>query len=383
MEYKFKQISKDKDKTVYEVTVEFKELLPYQEAAYIQLSKNIKLEGFRPGKAPRAKIMQKIGSEVIDMSIRTLLPNVTAEIIQKEKARPIAAPDYELVSLDPEKGIVYKFTYTDYPVVKLGDFSKIKVVKEEPKVTDEDADLVIKNIVRSSIKPERLQELGVGSQEPEDAKPETRNLKQTTAKAKSKNKTRSTKGDGSDFILNDEIVKELGYKEEKTLKELRESVKKKLIELKQQQAEQDYADKVLVEAVKLSKFDIPEFFIQRELESQEHQFIHRLEELKLDADTYLKTQGSTLEKKRAEWKENAEKSVGMDLVLISIADQNGGVATDQDVENEINSIEDPIRRGQYRNDNAREYVRTILTRQRGLGKLLEMVNDKKAVKSKK
>src|SRR5690606_22344177 len=112
-------------------------------------------------------------------ALNRMLIKISYEILQKEEYKPVKQPNYNITKLDPEDGIEFTFSFTNYPQVKLGDFSKINIKKEEPKVTTEDIDSVIKSIIRSSVKPERIKELTtVTEKKSEDTKVKSK----TTAK---------------------------------------------------------------------------------------------------------------------------------------------------------------------------------------------------------
>ncbi len=365
MKYNFKETKRDKDKVEYEVEVEYEEINPFKEEVYSEMSKTIKLDGFRPGKAPREKIEQKLGTKLITESIGRLLPIVAYEIMQTQKDRPVHAPEYDLKKINEKDGIVFTFSFVNYPEVKLGDFSKIKVKRDVEEVKEDEIDSVIKSIVRSSVPPQKIKEL----------------TKVTESKKKNSKKDEETPIE--DFELNDKLIKELGYKKEDTLAKMRKAVKERLVQSKEEQADNAYTSQVIEEAIKLSKFEIPDVFIDNEIKMYEDQFNSRLDELKLDQETYLKTQGSNIEKKREEWKKQAVDKISIDLVLINLANEHKDVATDEDIDFEIEKITDPEVRKQYKTDQAREYVRSVITRQRGLAKLLEIVAGKEKKKTTK
>lgn len=384
MNYTHKKTHHDVNKVEYEVTVDFKELKPFEEQAYKALSKNVKIEGFRPGKAPRQAIVARLGTTLINESVGRLLPAVAFDIIDTEKMQPVNTPEYDLIDLSVEKGIVFKFWFTNYPSVALGDFSKIKVKKEEIKTTEDDVDTVVKSIIRSSVKPERIRELTKVT----EAKTATEKLKEKKAKGKKteENHEGHDHAEGEhdhshdhedkgnfDFELNDALITELGYEKEQTLKDVQESVKKRLEEMKSQQAEEKYVGAVVEELIKISKFEIPDRFIKSEVEAAEKDFNARLAELKLEKDLYLKTQGQTYEQKLKDWEEQARKRVSADIILINIAMQNDKLPTEEDIEKEIATIQDPAVRSSYQTENGRRYIRGVLTKQNGLNILLEKI----------
>ncbi len=365
MKYTYKQTRKDKDLIEYEVTIDFAEYKTFVDQAYSKLSKDVVIPGFRPGKGPKEAIEAKLGTKLLDEAIRNMLPIPAVEIIEKDKMKPVAQLQYDLHKFDPKEGIIYKFSFTNFPEVKLGDFKKIKVEKKVEKVSDEDVDSVIRSILRSGVKPEVLKKYEV--------KPKSDNKDAE----KTEKKTSSEETKVIDFELNDELVKELKYKEEKTLDELRKSVKERLEGLKNEQMEEQYRNNIVEEALKITNIEIPESFIRSEAEAYENDFKARLSNLNLNVDTYLQTQNTTLEKKREEWKKMAEDKVKIDILLISVAMEYNLVPENKDIDAEIEAISDQNLKKQYDTDRGREMIRTVLTRRKGVNKLVELVEGKK------
>ncbi len=367
MKYQYKQTEKTADNYEFEVTMPFEELNTYIDEAFAKLANDVKLDGFRPGKGPKAAIQAKLGSKPIMEAITKAMPEIAVEIVTKEDSKPVNTLSYEVLKLDPSDGIVFKFSFVNFPEVKLGDFKKIKVTKPEIKIEKDEIDMVIKNIIRSSIKPERIKEL-TATKERKLNKKET---KKTKIEKNDKENKKDTKSE--DFELNDALIKELGYEKEKTVDAVRKSVQQKLKDLKQDQAEQEYLSNLLKEAIKVSKMDIPNYFVEREVKATETSFTERLNELKLDPETYFASQGTTLESKRKEWEKEATDKVSADILLITIANEHKVVASDEDIDRELAAIADPNIQKQYESANAREYVRTVITKQRGMEKLRGIV----------
>ncbi len=361
MKYIHKKIKNGKDGVSFEVKLDFSELEPFRQEAYKKLSSKVKVPGFRPGKAPKSKVEPLIATDVLDEALGKLLSQIAYEIIIEQKARPLDTPKYEVKKLSAKEGIEFIFTYVNYPTIKHGDYSKIKVTKQSPEVKDTEVEEVIKSIINSSIKPEKIKEL---------AKTKEIVEKHTTGSGKDAKEHEHIK---LDFELNDKLVKELGYEKEKTLKDVKEMVKTRLLNIKSEQLLNEYNAKVLDEALKLAKFEIPSILIEGEVKRQEDIFSTRLKELKLDTNTYLTTQKTSIEQKRKEWEEESVKQISIDLLLISLAEEKGEVATDEDVQKEIDSISDPQTKSQYNSSRAREYVRTVITRQKGMKRLLEKI----------
>lgn len=357
-DYTFKQTKKTTDETSYTVTIPYARFEKEKDEVFEKLAQDIKLPGFRPGKGPKDVIEEKLGMKLYSEALNQVIPEITYEIIVKEKLNPISAPEYDVKHIDKTKGIEYTFTFTEYPEVKLGDFSKITVKKDEITVTDKDIEEVIKNVVRSSLKPEELKEF---------------EKKSSTQKKDEKE---------VDFELSDKLVEKLGYEEEKTLADLKKSVKKRLEEMKKSQIESNYHNAIIAKAIELSDFTIPKVLLEQEIKNLEKDYTSRLEELQLNIEEYLKSQNTSLEEKRKEWRKIAEERIGSDLILITIANKENVLPTDEDVQKEIDKIEDESVRKQYESENARSYVKTVITKQRGAEKLIEKVDKKDSKKAK-
>ena len=109
-----------------------------QEEAFKKLNKNAKIDGFRPGKAPRAMFEKKYGKQEIifeasDMAIK----KEYERILNEGKILPVIEPKIDLVSCDEEK-LEVKFVFVTEPKVELGEYTNLKVKKEKVKVTKEE-----------------------------------------------------------------------------------------------------------------------------------------------------------------------------------------------------------------------------------------------------
>lgn len=373
MKFEYKRTKHDKDQTEYDVTVDFSEFDQFKENAYKTLSKDVKVAGFRPGKAPRAKIEAKLGGSLITEALGRLMPAAAVEIVDKDEMNPVAAPDYNLKKIDEKEGIQFTFSFTNYPEIKLGDFSKIKVVKDAVSVEKADIDDFIKRLVKSSLQVEEIKKhTKITYKKEENKKENKKESKKDEEKSEQRKKYEKEKEEyeSMEFKLNDELIKALKYEEQDTLEKMRDMVKKRMEEVQEKQSLEKYNSEVIQKAVELSKFEIPEYFIVQTAQGEEDQFMSRLKELSLDAEIYFQTQGTSLDSQKEIWRKNAEERVAVDLVLIAIARQNNLMPTEADVDKEISSIEDANTKASYQNNSGREYVKTVIARQRAVEWLL-------------
>lgn len=142
MDYK---ISRGKKSTVtISVTLTPDELKPFIEQGAQKLSEQVKIEGFRPGRAPMDIVKAKVGEQAImteaaDLAIR----HFYIEIIKQEKLEPIGSPEIGIEKLAAGNELVFTATATVLPAVEVGDYAKVKVTEKDIVVTDEQTDKVI------------------------------------------------------------------------------------------------------------------------------------------------------------------------------------------------------------------------------------------------
>ena len=111
------------------------------DAAYDKLSKKVKIDGFRPGKAPKDVFLKKYGKENLlveaaDACIQEVYMDVLKE---NEGSELVAQPRVEIKGVSDEK-LELSFTLTFKPEVKLGKYTGLGVKKEEVKVTKKEVE---------------------------------------------------------------------------------------------------------------------------------------------------------------------------------------------------------------------------------------------------
>ncbi len=112
------------------------------------LSRTVKLKGFRKGKVPLKVVQQHYGAQVRQDVIGDVLQSSFYEAVEQEKLRPAGAPDFEPKTMEPGKGLEYVATFEVYPEIELADLSKETVIKPVVEITEEDVDAMIENIRR-------------------------------------------------------------------------------------------------------------------------------------------------------------------------------------------------------------------------------------------
>ncbi|MDD5041246.1 MAG: trigger factor [Candidatus Peribacteraceae bacterium] len=131
-----------------ECTVEFtkEEAHAAEEKALAALAAQVKVEGFRPGKAPRETLLQKINpDDLMEETIHRLLPETMAVLVKEQNIQTIISPKVTLRQRDP---LTLSIVFVERPAVTLKGVDKIKIDKKAPKVEDKDIDRMVDFILQ-------------------------------------------------------------------------------------------------------------------------------------------------------------------------------------------------------------------------------------------
>ncbi len=109
-----------------------------QDEAFEKVNKKAKIDGFRPGKAPRNIYEKKYGKqdilfEAADMAIK----KEYEKIMQDDKIMPVIEPKVDLVKCD-DKELEVNFIFVLEPKVELGEYTNLGVKKDKVKVSKEE-----------------------------------------------------------------------------------------------------------------------------------------------------------------------------------------------------------------------------------------------------
>ena len=134
-------------KQEYSFELKGKEWKELQDEAFEKVNKKAKIDGFRPGKAPRNVYEKKYGNndilfEAADMAIKKEYDR----LLTKEKIMPVIEPKVDLVKCD-EKTLEVKFIFVVEPTVTLGKYTNLGVKREKVKVEKEEIDHRIEHLL--------------------------------------------------------------------------------------------------------------------------------------------------------------------------------------------------------------------------------------------
>ncbi|MFA7681620.1 MAG: trigger factor [Candidatus Peribacteraceae bacterium] len=141
-----KPLKRDKANRVVCTVMYTKEQIdPVEEQALQKLGKNVKIEGFRPGKAPLEMLRKQVNpDELLEETIHMLLPETIRSLVQENEIQPIIPPKIEAKNREP---LTLVITFTERPTVAVKEAAKIRVEKKESKVDDKDVNKTIGHVL--------------------------------------------------------------------------------------------------------------------------------------------------------------------------------------------------------------------------------------------
>ena len=344
-------------------------------------AQDMKIPGFRKGKVPPQVVIQQLGrAALLDEAIRHGMPDWYEEAVNSAGIAAVGHPKVDVGDVPATKGDPLTFTVevAVRPKATLGEWKGVEAAKREPEASDEVVDGEIERMREqlASLEPvdraaqngdflvldytgyiddEAFQggeargqtiELGAGRLIPgfEDqlvgaAPGEDRTLqvtfpddygaeelagKQARFETQVKEVREKRMPD-----LDDEFALQAGGFD--TLDELREDITRRLRELDERRAHDEFREAALDAAVETSRIDIPHDVVHGKAHDIWHQMEHRLRRSGIDPAQYLAISGKTEEEMLKEAEPDAEKSLRREAVLAAVVEAEKIEPTDDEL----------------------------------------------------
>lgn len=110
------------------------------------LSKTVRIDGFRPGKVPLKVVQQKFGGHVRQEVIGDVIESSYQEALIQEKVRPAGMPSIDSVSSEEKEDMSYTATFEVFPEVEALVLDSIKVEKPLVEITGKDFDAMLQKL---------------------------------------------------------------------------------------------------------------------------------------------------------------------------------------------------------------------------------------------
>ncbi|MCV7151934.1 trigger factor [Mycolicibacterium pyrenivorans] len=347
------------------VEVPFTELEPEIDKAFKQLAKQIRLPGFRPGKAPRKLLEARVGrGAVLEQVVNDALPGRYSEAVTAESLQPIGQPEIEITKLEDNEELVFTAEVDIRPEIDLPDLATLKITVDPISVSDEDVATELENLQKrfgtltgveraaedgdfvsidlsatvdgedvpeanteglshelgSGQLIEGLDEAITGLKEDESrvftttlvAGDHAGQEAQVTVTVKSI-KVRELPELDDDFA---QLASEFD-----TIEELRNSLSEQVARTKRVQQAEQIRDKAIEELLEQVEVPLPEKVVQAQVDDTLHNAIHGIDHDESKFEDALKEQGSSREEFDADNRTNAEKAIKTQLLMDAIADK--------------------------------------------------------------
>jgi len=359
---------KDLPKSQKEIKVEVsvKEMEKYTQKATKELSKQIKVDGFRPGKAPAEIVKTHIGApgiyqEATDLAIRETYP----QLVDENKLEVIGRPNIEITKTAQGNPLEYKITLTVLPKIQLSDYKKVKGKLEKKKIEEKRINDELEKLRKYKAKFVTTKELSQKGDRLEiDFESTLDGVKFEGGEAKNhsiiigeahfvpgfednliglkEGETKEFKvvfpekyqkeelaGKNVDFKvkvnlvqkvelpkIDDEFAKALG--KFKDLNDLKSKIKEGLEKEEEQKAHGELRKKIIEQIIKDSVMDVPELLIEEELDMMLKEFKNNVEKTGVEFNEYLKKIKTNEKDIIKGWRTNAEDRVKLNLIIYEI-----------------------------------------------------------------
>ena len=141
MNTKIEDIDSCKKKIKFDIA--YKDYQAKVQSSYLTLARQVKVPGFRPGKAPMSMLEKRFGPNVKKEVMTQLISERLAEVIEEKGFRSVSPP--KILEVEAEEGtdISVSASVEIVPDFKINDYSKVEIPIEITRVTDEDVNQAI------------------------------------------------------------------------------------------------------------------------------------------------------------------------------------------------------------------------------------------------
>jgi trigger factor len=103
-----------------------------------EMTRTVKMNGFRPGKVPFKVVQKRYGNAVRQEVLGDVMQRHYFEAVQKEELTPAGYPQLELIENKDGENLKFSATFEVYPEIEVSDLSDLEVEKPTSDVSDDD-----------------------------------------------------------------------------------------------------------------------------------------------------------------------------------------------------------------------------------------------------
>jgi len=373
-----------------------------QNQAFKKLAADVKVDGFRPGKAPEAMIRARLSpGKIYDTAINAILPQAYSDVLKADKLTPLSRPAVDVVKVS-DTDLVLKAVVILVPEVKVKKYKDLGIKRQAVKVTDADVEAELKttlaqqatlmlkegaaalgdsvvfdfegfvnNVAFEGGKAENYtlelgsgqfipgfeeQMVGLKAGDQKDLKvkfPENYAAELASKDAIFKIKVHEVKSKQLPE-LNEALFTEMKLSNVKTESQFRDYLKQKVTTNKTRESDDQFYSEILMKITKEADIDLPHEAIHEQMDAMKADLEEKLKQRNQTMDQYLKANDLTEAKLHDRMHQQAEDILRASLVANKIAEQENIEVTDELVDFEIAKIAE-----QYKMEFAK--VKEILT----------------------
>ena len=349
------------------------------ERAYGRVQKQARLPGFRKGHVPRSLVKLHFADDVRREVAEHLIPDIYRQALSEARLDPVNEPDLTDVKLEENAPLSFVAVVEVKPAIELGDYKGVEVQHAPKAITDDEVTATLEQmreqqaefravdraaatgdlvVVDYTLRPDEHDPttangyhfvLGSGAVMPEiDAAAAGMNAgeqREVALHFPDDHRIESLRGKGGSATLkvsevkekilpalDDDFAKSLG--EFETLDALRAELSRQLEARAQTEQRRELEDKVVGAVLQRHDFTVPEAMVMRQIAHQVEHARERLRRQGVDPDKVP----WDVPKLVGELRPGAEQGVKRALLLEAIADKEGVVAGDDEVEGEVEKI---------------------------------------------
>ncbi|MDD3678678.1 MAG: trigger factor [Patescibacteria group bacterium] len=380
-----KVLEKKSAEIKFEITVEAEKLKSITKIVTEDLSKRLKIDGFRPGKAPQFVIEKEVGkdqfwAEVIDK----IIPEAYFEAILAEKVSAISQPQVQVKEFIPGEKLVFEAVTATMPEIKglkykdqkikfKSDSATEKEKKEalegllEKYAEEKEISRAVKNgdrveidfegtlkglpfdggasknhpiVLGSNVMIPGFEEKIVGHKAGEEFNFEIVFPKEYHAKNLAGQKVEFKIKINKSFekikpTLDDNFAKNFGLD---SLESLKKELAKELDLQKDLAARRKTEEKIIETIIKENKIEAPKVLVDEEIHRMVHEAEHNLSHSGLTMDKFLEMSNKTIEELHKEMEPEAVKRVQIGIVLGEVARLEKIEVNEAEIDSEIEKI---------------------------------------------
>ena len=142
-----KENIKEELKKKFKIKIPFSVVEEKMEEDFLELSKNLKISGFRPGKVPLSFVKSKYEKDVKAKVTEKLIQEKGNKEFEKKGYRLAAQPNVKLISkIEDKVDVEVEYEFEVLPDITLKNFNDIELTKYVANVEEKDINKVVANL---------------------------------------------------------------------------------------------------------------------------------------------------------------------------------------------------------------------------------------------